>query len=331
MDTIKNNVDNISRPRDGKINNQKDFPFGAEQTSKVEDFDALKLHATEAVQDGGKVSDREMERFANDTTSKSTTREELHQANDVVRQLAQHPEVLSEKGQSLFMDAIPNIAKHPNSDYSVAHEAQETLSEVSKHFPLLTEEAQGKFFNNVESLIPSNNTELNARIVADIAHANENGLDDVAKSAQDSYIHLFGNTAQEILSLSSEKQAQFQQAAAELMQKTQFPIKFDADSFREALFAIPENARTADYNGQLKAFEANLPPSADVVEVSEIPSAIPEIPQAYAPPPEVEATPTEILPQALPIAPESLRISSPVKPDTHEEELEENFATAQAE
>jgi hypothetical protein len=301
MDTIRNNVDNVSRPRDGKINNPKDFPFGTEQTSKVEDFDALKLHATEAVQDGSKVNDREMERFYNDTTSKSTTAEELHQANDVAQQLAQHPEVLSEKGQSLLMDAIPNIAKHPNSDHSMAREGQEILSEVSKHLPQLTEEAQGKFFKNVESLAPSNSTEWNAQIATNIAQANENGLDDVAETAQDSYVHLFGNAAQEISSLDPEKQAQFQQAAVELMQKTQFPIKFDADSFREALFAVPENARTAAYNEQLAAFETNIPPALD------------------------------ILPQVLPIAPESLRASLPVKPDTQAEELEENFATTQAE
>jgi hypothetical protein len=301
MDNIRNNVDNVSRPRDGKINNQKDFPFGAEQASKVEDFDALKLHATKAAQDGSKVGDREMERFFGDTTSKSTTTEELHLANDVAQQLAQHPEVLSEKGQSLLMDAIPNIAKHRNSDHSMAREGQETLSEVSKHFPQLGEEAQGKFFKNVESFASDDSADWRAQIATNIAHANDNGLDNMAEPTQNSYIHLFGNTAQEIFSLSPEKQAQFQQAAVELMQKTQFPIKFDADSFREALSAIPENARTTAYNAQLAEFEANISP------------------------------PIEILPQALPIAPEFLRASSPVKPDAQAEELEENFITTQTE
>ncbi|MDR2371881.1 MAG: hypothetical protein LBD60_01915 [Puniceicoccales bacterium] len=345
MDNIRNNVDNVSRLRDGKINNQKDFPFGAEQASKVENFDALKLHATEAAQDGSTVNDREMERFFNDITSKSTTTEELHLANDVVQQLAQHPEVLSEKGQSLLMDAIPNIAKHRNSDHSMAHEGQETLSEVSKHLSQLGEEAQEKFFKNVESLASDDSTDWRAQIATNIAHANDNGIDDITETAQDPYIHLFGNTAQEIFSLSPEKQAQFQQAAVELMQKTQFPIKFDADSFREALSAIPENARTTAYNAQLAEFEANIPlpsdvaeipevPSenitpSDVVEIPEVPYTIPEIPQTYTS--EVAEIPVEVLPQALPIAPESLRASSPAKPDTQAEELEENFATAQAE
>lgn len=301
MDNIRNNVDNVSRPRDGKINNPKDFPFGTEQTSKVENFDALKLHTAEAVKDGTKVNDREMERFFDNVASKSTTTEELHLANDVAQQLAQHPEVLSEKGQSLLMDAIPNIAKHRNSDHSMVHEGQETLSEVSKHLPQLGEEAQEKFFKNVESLASDDSTNWRAQIATNIAHANDNGIDDITEPAQDSYIHLFGNIAQEIFSLSSEKQAQFQQAAVELMQKTQFPIKFDADSFREALSAIPENAHTTAYNAQLAEFEANIPP------------------------------PVEILPQALPIAPEFLRASSPVKSDAQAEELEENFVTAQTE
>jgi hypothetical protein len=345
MDTIRNNVDNVSRSQDGKINSQKDFPFGAEQTSKVEDFDALQLHAAEAVQNGGKVSDREMERFFGDTTSKSTTTEELHLANDVALQLAQQPEVLSEKGQSLLMDAVFNIANHPNSDYSMPPKGQEILSAVSEHFSQLGEEAQGKFFRNVEAIASSNSAERNAQIAINIAQVNENGLNDIAKTAQDPFIHLLGNTAQEILSLSPEKQAQFQQAAIELMQKTQFPIKFDADSFREALSAIPENVRTATYNAQLTEFEANIPLPLDVAEIPEVPSenitpldvteipeipyTIPEIPQTYTS--EVAEIPVEVLPQALPIAPESLRAFSPAKPDTQAEELEENFATAQAE
>ncbi|MDR2812612.1 MAG: hypothetical protein LBB05_02385 [Puniceicoccales bacterium] len=331
MDTHKNNMDNVSRLRDGKIDLQKNFPYGAKQTSKAEDFEALKLRIAASVQNGEKVDDRTMECFFNDITGKSTTSQELHLASGLTHQLAQHPEVLSEKGQSLLMDAVSNLAKHRNSDYSMVRESRETFSEISKHLSQLTGEAQRKFFDNVNSSTSDQDQELNFQITTNIAHANENGIDDIRETAQDAYIHLFGRTAQNMLSLSTEKQAQFQQAAVALMQKTQFPIKFDADSFREALFVVPENVRTAAYNAQLVEFEAKFS-SADTAEVNEASSVVPEVvPEYGSPSNETVGTPVEVLPQALPVAPEALQAAKRDEQYYAQEELEENLATTQAE
>jgi hypothetical protein len=114
-----------------------------------------------------------------------------------------------------------------------------------------------------------------------------------------------------------------------MIQKTQFPFKFDADSFREALFVLPENVRTAEYREQLAELEAKL--HLDTIEKHKNSSAIPEIIPEYAPSSDKTAEmPIEILPQALPIAPESARIAGHNKYDDREE-WEENLATAQAE
>ncbi|MDR1906848.1 MAG: hypothetical protein LBQ03_01355 [Puniceicoccales bacterium] len=330
MDTIshKNDLDNVSRPRDRKINLPEDF--GIKQTSKTEDLDVLGKRIGEATQNNEKVDDRTMEHLYNAATGKSTTTQELQLISGVTQQVAQHPEVLSEKGQSILMDAISDIAKHRNSDYSTVSEGKRALSEASKHFPQFGEVAQNKLLNNVAAFPPNQDPEWNLEIAANIAHASDNGINDIKGAAQNQYLHLFGNTAQEILSLSTEKQAQFQQAAVELMQKTQFPFKFDADSLREALFVVPENVRTSAYSTQLAEFAEKFHSSLDTAVASDIPSVLPEavIPEEYAPS-EGAVTPVEILPQALPIAPESMRTTE--HEHNAQEELEENFATVQAE
>jgi hypothetical protein len=44
-----------------------------------------------------------------------------------------------------------------------------------------------------------------------------------------------------------------------MMQRTQFPYKFDADSFREALFSVPENIRRPEYQAQLEILANHIP------------------------------------------------------------------------
>jgi hypothetical protein len=329
MDTTsKNAPDNVSRPRDGKNVYFEDLSFKAKQSSKTERFDALQQRIAETEGANQTIDDKTMERFFNDITDKSTTAKELHQASDVLRRLAKYPEVLSEVGQSMFMDAIPNIANHRNADYAMARESKETLSEVSKHLPQLAEGAQEKFFNNVTALSSANqDTEWKSKIAVNVADGSENGLGDINGAAQNQYVNIFGNVAQNILSLSQEEQAQFQRAAIELMQKTQFPYKFDANSLREALFAVPEDIRTLDYRTQLAEFEKNFIPSSDMATVQK---TSPEIPKPIIHEEYVPAVPIEILPQALPIAPESLRTVADDGQNA-QDELEENFATAQAE
>jgi hypothetical protein len=273
MDSInhKNDIDNVSRPRDGEITLPEELLFGAEQTSKTENFDALQQRIGEATQKGETIEDKAIERFLTDIEGKSTSTEELHQAFGVTKLLAEHPEILSEVGQSMLMDSIQSIANHRNANYSIPREFKETLSELSKHLPLLSEEAQEKFFAATTSFsVQAKDREWNLEIAANIANGNANGLDDIHGVAKNQYINLLGNTAQDILSLSPESQIQFQKEAIELMRKTQFPYKFDSDSFREALFSVPEGARTEAYASALNQFdqrnlettplEAQLPP-----------------------------------------------------------------------
>jgi hypothetical protein len=186
--------------------------------------------------------------------------------------------------------------------------------------PQLQDEAQVKFFSGVAVVAPRDRKEWNLQIATNIAKASDNGIDDMAKGAQSSYIRLWGNMAQEILSLSPEKQAQYQQAAIEMMQKTRFPIKFDAASFREALFAVPENVRTVAYKAQLARFEEKSTPIVSEIAQTDESSSD-----------EGAAIPIEILPQALPNAPESMRVSDFTEPESPAEELEERFTAAPAE
>ncbi|MDR1434928.1 MAG: hypothetical protein LBI77_00790 [Puniceicoccales bacterium] len=280
MDSInhKNDIDNVSRPQGGEINLPEEFLFGVGQTSKTENFAALQQRIGEATQRGETIDDKAIERFLTDIEGKSTTKEELHQAIGITKQLAEHPEILSEAGQSLLMNSIQFIANHRNADYSIPEKTKGTLSELSKHLPVLSAEAQEKFFAAVTSYgTQTQDKEWNLEIAANIANANANGLDDIHGVAKDQYINLFGNMAQDILSLSPKSQAEFQKAAIELMQKTQFPHKFDSDSFREALFSVPEEVRGEKYSSALNQLDQkNLetvpveaePPPLDLEEVS---------------------------------------------------------------
>ncbi|MDR1591028.1 MAG: hypothetical protein LBR92_03480 [Puniceicoccales bacterium] len=329
MDTVshRNDVDNVARPRDGKINHQENLPYGIQQPSKTDDFKALERALQEAERDGTQIPGRIMEKFGNNAASKTITPGELNKAIEVAQKLTQHPDVLSEKDQVLLVNAIPNLANSRNSDYSVRAKAREALSGAAEHFSQLGEEAQEAFFNSVKSIVPNNSAEWNAKIVANIAHSTQNGLNDIAGAAQDPYINLLGNTAQAMHSFPPEEQAKFQQEAILLAQKTQFPIKFDADSFREAAFrealsAVPEDVRTPEYNAQLTA---SFVPPLDKAEEEPL-SPLPEVAQTHEP----EVIAIEILPQALPSAPETIR---PTERDEHhaQDELEENFASAKAE
>jgi hypothetical protein len=322
----KSNPDNVSRPRGGiPLDN---LPFQTKQLSKTEIFGIL----SQSIEENQPIDGKTMERFSNAITDKSTTAKELNRADDILRQLAARPTVLSEEGQSLFMDAIPSVANHRNADYSMAGKGKEILSETSKHLPQLAEEAQGKFFNTVAALSPGNrDMEWKSEILVNIANASENGLDDIGRTASDQYVNTFGNVAQNIHSLPPEAQAQTQQAGIELIQKMQYPYHFNADSFREALFAVPEDVRTPDYRIKLAELDKNLARSADEDTAKKTSSAIekPIIHEEYVSP-EVAEVPVEILPQALPIAPDSPRTIKDDEPNG-QEELEENFAAAQAE
>jgi hypothetical protein len=288
MDTIshgKNVNDNVARPRDG-INRPENFLYGPPQSSKADDFKALELRARKAGQEGTQVPDEMMEKFNSNITSKLTTAQELGLAGKVAQELAQRPEVLSERGQVLLMNSIANLPNQRNSDYSMSSEARKAFSNAADRFSQLKGEAQGKFFDTNRSIAPNKSTDWDVGVVSKVVHDAPNGLNDIAETAQDPFINLLGNAAQNIHSASPEKQAEFQRAAIELIQKTQFPIKFDSDSFREAnfreiFFTVPENVRTPEYNAQLATSFPAAP--RDNVEEEEPPLQLPEIDQTYEP------------------------------------------------
>jgi hypothetical protein len=229
---------------------------------KKESFSLLEGQIVEALDKKETIDPRAMDHFFNEVTGKSTTREELKQAIGITKNLAEHPQVLNPDSQVKFLDMVQRIAVHRNADFSLARESTDVLSTLSKNFPQLTSgEAQKKFFDDVAFFaLPNKDGEWKVDLLNNITVTAENGMDDIAEVAQSQYINLMGNTASLLPSMGPESQEHYQEAAIELMRKTKFPYKFDADALREALFVVPDNVRTEEYNTQLQKFVANLTP-----------------------------------------------------------------------
>jgi hypothetical protein len=156
-------------------------------------------------------------------------------------------EVLS-LAQQLALDIAQKIASHRNSDYPIVEKSKEIVSEMAKRLPENPDATQNKFFQTIDFLSNAErNPQWNVDLFSLISNASQRGIEDIAEIAQNPYMRFIGNTASQVTSLPQINQEQFQKAAIETMQKTQCPFKFDADSFREALFSIPENARTEKY------------------------------------------------------------------------------------
>ncbi|MDR2200542.1 MAG: hypothetical protein LBN94_00285 [Puniceicoccales bacterium] len=277
----KNDFDRISRPRNGMVNSATDFPFQVQRTPKKEFFALLQEQIAKALEKNETIDPRAMEHFFNEVTGKSTTPEELRLAVNVAKNLAEHPQVLDEASQIKFLDIPQKIAIHRNADFTFVRESKDILSLLSKNFPRLTaEEAQRKFFDNVTFLVaPQKDGEWKVDLLNNIAVATENGMDDIADVAQSPYINLMGKTASLLPSLDSETQGHYQGMAIELMRKTKFPYKFDADALREALFVVPDSVRTEEYNTQLQKFVANLTPKSPKEPASGIiPDVHPSVP-----------------------------------------------------
>ncbi|MDR1366951.1 MAG: hypothetical protein LBJ13_03555 [Puniceicoccales bacterium] len=320
----RHNLDNISRPKNGQIELPNGLSTEMAQISKPENFHAMQRLLGEAINKNDRINDQAMEHFFNNISGKLTTNEELGQAIDVAKQFAQHPEVLSEHAQQLVLDIAQKIGGHRNADYSVAKKSKEIISETAKHLPKNSDATQNKFFQTIDFFgNMERNPKWNVDLFSSISKASQHGMEDIAEIAQSPYIRFIGNTASQVNSMAQIDQEQFQKAAIRTMRKTQFPVKFDADSFREALSVIQENIRTAEYKEQFAELGKKFPLPSNTTKD--------QGPSAYAPPPDkVTVTPIEILPQALPIVPESLQTA---KHNGHDdpEEVEKNLVTAQAE
>jgi hypothetical protein len=277
----KNNVENVRRPSDGKINSRDDFPFRAGQPEAA-DPSALGQRIEEAIQGGGRIEDRSVTDLYNGIEGRSTTAEILKQDAALAQQLAEHPEILSEAAQSQLMDIPRTLAAHRNADYAIQNESKEIVLKAATHTFAFSDEAQKKLIDNANHFARGN-PRWAIDILENISNANrdpqgginlENAADygsedtdAIAKPAQNprtrlleksSLIHLLGNTASQLHSVNAENQVRFQETAIKMMQSTQFPQKFDADALREALFAVPENLRTNKYQEQLDAFDKKL-------------------------------------------------------------------------
>ncbi|MDR2807245.1 MAG: hypothetical protein LBB11_03765 [Puniceicoccales bacterium] len=258
---IKNDFSHVSRPRDGNITSAKDFPFQAEPTSSKQEVLNDILKAVKGIlQNGEKIDDQTIEHLFENIAVRSTTSEELRSVAAIVKALAEHPTMLSGASQEQLMDVIAKLITHPRTNWNVNKETKDIVQDLSVYFPqLITERAREKFFDNVNSLVPINpDIRWNANVLINIAEHSTNGIDIIPETMRDQYVHLFGEVASQILSLDATTQSLFQKAAIALMQKTQFPYKFDADSFREALFTIPEDIRSGEYSAHLNAFDDTI-------------------------------------------------------------------------
>ncbi|MDR0418389.1 MAG: hypothetical protein LBH08_03075 [Puniceicoccales bacterium] len=318
----RHNLDNISRPKNEQIELPNGLSAEMTQISKAENFHAMQRLLEDAINKNDRIHDQTMENFLNDISGKSTTKGELNKAIDVAKQFAQHPEVLSEHAQKLVLDIAQKIASHRNADYSTAKESKSILLEMAKRLPENFDATQNNFFHTVNFFGNiERNPKWNVNLLSSIADASSHEIESIAESAQSPYIHFIGNTISQVTFMAQAEQEQLQKAAIGMMQKAQFPFKFDADSFREALFTIPENIRTIEYNEQLAKFVEKFPPSPNTANDQE--------PPEHAPSPDnVTPTPTEL--------PASSIVLEPLQPAKHNEhddpeETEENLITTQAE
>ncbi|MDR0590636.1 MAG: hypothetical protein LBG09_02160 [Puniceicoccales bacterium] len=281
----KNNIENVKRPLDGKIGSQDDFPFRTSQASKAERLSALQQQIDRATQQHSTIDDRAMADFLGTIEGKSTTREELAQAATIAQRLAQNPEILSPEAQSQLMDVPRAIANHRNADYSLQEESKNIVSKAASAISSLSDEAQKKLLEKAV-LMANLNAKGAVEILSNIAESNAEGVDGISKPARSLFISLLGNTATQVSSMDAKAQASFQEAAVKMMQGTQFPYKFDADSFREALRAVPESTRSEEYKAQLAILDQNSAP--------EIPVAIVVPEEDLGEEPEVEPQPEDV-------------------------------------
>ncbi|MDR1303481.1 MAG: hypothetical protein LBJ81_02575 [Puniceicoccales bacterium] len=293
----KNDIENVKRPEGGKIGSPNDFPFRTQQTSKAESFSALQEQIEKAKRQHNTVDDRVVADFLAKIEGKSTTREELAQAAAVAQRLAEHPEVLSPAAQSQLMEAPRAIANHRNADYALQEESKDIVLKAATAMPALSGEAQKKLIDRA-TLLAAANRDPDWRFeflenVADSSNPDAIGgsLDGISDMAKDSLTNLLGKTADKFSAASAKNQASFQKAAVKIAKSMQFPQKFDADSFREALATVPENMRSEEYKAQLAALDQN--PAAERNPAPEVPVAIvvPEEDLDTEPEPEIQPQP----------------------------------------
>jgi hypothetical protein len=203
--------------------------------------------------------------------------------------------------------------------------------------PVLSDEAQEKLMDSVKFFANSDrNGKWSIDILGNINNSAKGGIDNIGEVARGQYINFLGNTASNILSMEAEDQTRFQEAAIRTMQKTQFPYKFDRDSFREALSVVPANVRTQAYPAQLEKFDKNLEADRfgeegdgkDFEFVTEREEPVKGYKTSNNP---ALGVPIEIIPPALPIVPEGNKRLEREEYDIREEELVNDLAEAQAE
>jgi hypothetical protein len=122
-----NASENVSRPRDGKINLREDFPFEAARKSKAENFSDLKRGFEESLERGTVMDNRTVGRFIDDMKGRSTTKEELMQGAEIAEEMVKHPEALSEEAQLQLMDLPQDIATHRNANYPILQKSRDIV------------------------------------------------------------------------------------------------------------------------------------------------------------------------------------------------------------
>ena len=261
MGDLKNiDAGKISRPRDGNLRLTEDMPFAATGSSKTDVLNALEKEIQEVNANGTKILDSSIDRFILIIEGRETTPEELKRAANITEKLIANNSIMSDYAQEKLVTIPARIANHRNANYNVTLRGQELFTQLADRLTSLTsDKAQQAWFAGVDGIDSSKNR--HNRHVNLLEHIDENaanGIDDIKETARSSFIQFVGSTAQNLDHASADKQAAFQSAAIHMLQKSQFPYKFDADAFREALFVVPEIIQTPEYKKQIKNYEDQL-------------------------------------------------------------------------
>ncbi|MDE6576441.1 MAG: hypothetical protein K2L24_03555 [Opitutales bacterium] len=249
---------NISRPRDGSNMGVRDaLPFASSMRTKTEIFNTIEGQIQDAREQGNMIPDATMNQLVLNISGRETTPEELLKATETTQKLIASASLLSENAQKELVDTPSKIVNHRNASTDVQEKGKALYQDLAAQLPTVTSgEVQKELLQAIDNADTSEKRHSwHVALFESIDQNADQGIDNINAAAQRPLIRLIGDTAQNLPAVSANEQASFQQSAMHMLQRAQFPYKFDADAFREALVAlsaVPENVRTAEYSKFLK-------------------------------------------------------------------------------
>lgn len=230
------------------------LPFASKAKTKSEIFNTIEDQIREASEQGNKIPDAAVNQLVLNISGRETTPAELLKATETAQKLIANAALLSEYAQEELVNTPSKIANHRNANYGVATKGKALYQDLAAQLPALTSgEAQKELLQAIDNADSSKKRHSwHVALFESIDQNADQGMDNIHAVAQNPLIRFMGDTAQNLSAVSSNEQASFQQAAMHMLQKAQFPYKFDASAFREALFVVPENVQTIEYSKFLK-------------------------------------------------------------------------------